>query len=176
MSSISCGCSEDFRDIAIIQEIYDGESSYEVFENDLETALESGISTIVIEPTRLGEETARWIALGNCLHKTAVLSGLGTVLTASLWPDRWYLYSPLAFTSLLCSTIYGVSWQFDPCCKYQVETNLKNLAKLPLHTLVSNTPIVLVRKDDTYRKILHSAFTLGALAHCGYLFYRLCST
>lgn len=38
---------------------------------------------IVIEPVRLGDETARWIAVGNCLHKTSVLAGLGSIITGS---------------------------------------------------------------------------------------------
>lgn len=48
---------------------------------ELERALEAGIHTIVIEPTTLGDETARWIAVGNCLHKTAVLAGFGSIVS-----------------------------------------------------------------------------------------------
>ena len=53
------------------------------FELELERALEASVPVIVIEPVRLGDETARWIAVGNCLHKTSVLAGLGSVITGN---------------------------------------------------------------------------------------------
>jgi hypothetical protein len=67
--------------VAIIREVYDSENSHETFELELERALEAGCSVIIVEPSRLGDETARWIAVGNCLHKTAVLSGIGAIAT-----------------------------------------------------------------------------------------------
>ena len=67
--------------VAIIREVYDSENSHETFELELERALEAGCCIIVVEPSRLGDETARWIAVGNCLHKTAVLSGIGAIAT-----------------------------------------------------------------------------------------------
>ena len=68
----------------MIREIYDGENAQERFELELERALEASVPVIVIEPVRLGDETARWIAVGNCLHKTAVIAGLGTVITGRM--------------------------------------------------------------------------------------------
>lgn len=65
--------------IVVIREVYESENAYEVFEVELERALDAGYHTIIIEPTRLGDETGRWISVGNCLHKTAVLSGLGAI-------------------------------------------------------------------------------------------------
>lgn len=47
----------------------------------MERALEAEYNLIVIEPAKLGDETSRWIAVGNCLHKTASLSGLGAIAT-----------------------------------------------------------------------------------------------
>lgn len=46
---------------------------------ELERALEAGVSVIVIEPEPLGEETARWIYVGNLLHKVSVYSGLCSI-------------------------------------------------------------------------------------------------
>lgn len=71
-------------EIAVIREVYDGENAQERFELELERALEAAVPVIVIEPVRLGDETARWISVGNCLHKTAVLAGLGSIITGSL--------------------------------------------------------------------------------------------
>lgn len=65
----------------MIREVYDSEYAHQAFAMELERALDAGCSIIVIEPTQLGDETARWIYVGNCLHKTAVLCGLGAVVT-----------------------------------------------------------------------------------------------
>lgn len=46
---------------------------------ELERALEAGVRVIVIEPEPLGEETARWIYVGNLLHKVSVYSGLCSI-------------------------------------------------------------------------------------------------
>ena len=70
-------------ELAVIREIYDGEHAQEQFELELERALDAAVPVIVIEPTRLGDETARWIAVGNCLHKTAVLTGLGSICSGT---------------------------------------------------------------------------------------------
>lgn len=48
---------------------------------ELEKALDSCCSYIVIEPSQLGDETARWISFGNYLHKTAVISGLASIIS-----------------------------------------------------------------------------------------------
>lgn len=159
--------------LAVISEIYDGENAHEAFENELDRALESKCDCIVIEPSKLGEETARWISVGNCLHKTAVLSGFGSILSNIVWPDRLYISFPLTGISSFCMGVYAVSWQIDPCCKYQVETNPRNLEKLPLHTLNSSSPVVLVRKDDNRRIVLHTAITLLAVAFCA---FRICKS
>lgn len=66
---------------AIIREVYDNVHASENFLLDLERALDAGRNVIVIEPKDLGEETARWIAAGNYLQKTAVFTGLGAIFT-----------------------------------------------------------------------------------------------
>lgn len=63
----------------VIREVYDSENAHETFEADLDKALYAKVNYIIIEPTRLGDETGRWITVGNCLHKTAVISGLASV-------------------------------------------------------------------------------------------------
>lgn len=185
--------------MAIIHEVYDSENAEWKFENDLELALDRGCKIIVIEPSRLGDETARWIAFGNCLHKTAIISGLSAVCTGMYFSLKtFYLYSlmfdhvadctifsfpgliwerplvctPLGVMSLLCSGLYTVSWQFDPCCKYQVERNHQNLPKMPILQSVSSTsPVVLVRRDDSRRKILHSSVSVVAALFCIWRIY-----
>lgn len=66
---------------AVIREVYDSEYSTQYFSMELEKALESCCCIIVIEPNPLGEETARWITVGNYLHKTAVISGVTSIIS-----------------------------------------------------------------------------------------------
>lgn len=47
---------------------------------ELEKALDGCCAIIVIEPSQLGDETARWITAGNVLHKIAVISGLSSIV------------------------------------------------------------------------------------------------
>ncbi|KAM4632003.1 transmembrane protein 11, mitochondrial [Discoglossus pictus] len=159
----------------IVHEIYNGENAQDQFEYELEQALEAQYKYIVIEPTRIGDETARWITVGNCLHKTAVLSGTACLLTPLALPSEYshYVSLPAGALSVACSALYGISWQFDPCCKYQVEYDAYKLSRLPLHTLTSSTPVVLVRKDDVHRKRLHNTIVLAALVYCAKKIYEL---
>ncbi|XP_028561193.2 transmembrane protein 11, mitochondrial isoform X1 [Podarcis muralis] len=162
-------------DCYIVHEIYNGENAQDQFEYELEQALEAQYKYIVIEPTRIGDETARWITVGNCLHKTAVLAGTACLFTPLAVPVDYshYISLPAGVLSIACCTLYGISWQFDPCCKYQVEYNAYKLSRLPLHTLTSSTPVVLVRKDDLHRKRLHNTIALAALVYCVKKIYEL---
>ena len=115
-------------DTAVIREVYDSDNAQELFEMELERALQVrnlyffkshfggikkipwteapytetasmphlnciydylkvGCRTIVIEPTKLGEETAKWISIGNLLHKISLISGCGAfaVGTYVIW-------------------------------------------------------------------------------------------
>ncbi|KAM9750509.1 transmembrane protein 11, mitochondrial isoform 1-T1 [Dama dama] len=164
-------------DCYIVHEIYNGENAQDQFEYELEQALEAQYKYIVIEPTRIGDETARWITVGNCLHKTTVLAGTACLFTPLALPLDYshYISLPAGVLSLACCTLYGISWQFDPCCKYQVEYDAYRLSRLPLHTLTSSTPVVLVRKDDLHRKRLHNTIALAALVYCAKKIYELCA-
>lgn len=129
---------------------------------------------IVIEPTMIGEETARWIQVGNCLHKTSVITGLGCFVSPWVLPKAFK--EPISLVcggvSIFCAALYGVSWQFDPCCQYQVEYDTRKLAKLPLGSLTSSSLIVLVRKDDKYRKRLHNLVAGSVLIYCSWKIYN----
>lgn len=159
-------------DFAIIREIYEHEYSTEEFEVELDRALETKAQAIIVEPARLGEDTARWIACGNCLHKTAVLSAVGCLVGGLFWPNRGIVFLPMGFTSVVCAGVYAISWQFDPCCKYQVEYDLMKVPKIPLHSLTTTTPVVLVRKDDYRRKVLQNILAIAAGSFCLYKIYK----
>ncbi|XP_044750956.1 transmembrane protein 11-A, mitochondrial [Coccinella septempunctata] len=159
--------------IAVIREVYDSEYSQHGFSIELEKALHAKCSIIIIEPTPLGDETARWITFGNYIHKTAVLSGLASHLIGFFWPKSVILQGTFCTASILTTALYTASWQFDHCVKYQVERDRSRLARLPiLGVLTTTTPVVLVRKDDTRRKILHCTVSLTAAAFCIYKLYH----
>lgn len=94
--------------------------AFEKFEAELDKALETKVDYIIIEPTRLGDETGRWIYVGNCLHKTAVISGIASVIYGLIWRDRLLFSAPMCVISVFCTGLYTVSWNYDPCCQYQV--------------------------------------------------------
>lgn len=133
--------------------------------------MDNEVNYIIIEPSKLGEETARWITVGNCLHKTSVIAGVAGMTAGLVWPDRGLVYFPMCFLSTVCAGVYMISWQFDPCCKYQVEYDTKRLQKLPLQKLTSSSPVVLMRRDDTRRKILHTTVAFAGTAYCVWKFY-----
>ncbi|KAK2580776.1 hypothetical protein KPH14_011511 [Odynerus spinipes] len=156
---------DDNSKVAIIREVYDSENAHETFEYELERALESECTLIIIEPSKLGDETSRWITVGNCLHKTATLSGLAAIATGLIWDDRPYICGTLGFVSLITCGLYTLSWQFDPCCQYQVETDTSKLPHPEVLTMLAPSfPTFLVRKDDTRRRILHTTVTLAAIS------------
>jgi len=64
--------------------------------------------------------TGRWIWVGNCLHKTAVATGVVSLVASLLWRDRPIIAAPACALSLFCTGLYTVSWNYDPCCQYQV--------------------------------------------------------
>lgn len=154
----------------IVREVYE-QGGEDAFENELDRALEVETQTIVIEPIKLGLETARWITIGNGLHKISVLSGLGCLVASAVVKERAVVLS-LGFTSFICAGVYAASWQFDPCCKYQVENDIRRLDRLPLHKLSTSSPIVLVRKDDNRRKILHNTIAMAAVSLCCWKLYK----
>jgi len=113
--------SSDSEDLIVIREIYDSENAQEIFEIELERAIQSGCQTIIIEPTELGEETENWIAYGNYLHRSAIGTGVFAVFSGVYWKDLRFLPLPFGFTSCLCATLYTVCWGFDPCSNYKIE-------------------------------------------------------
>ncbi|KAL7296542.1 transmembrane protein 11 homolog, mitochondrial [Trichogramma pretiosum] len=157
--------NEITKKVAIIREVYDGENAHENFEYELEKALESECQLIVIEPSKLGDETSRWISVGNCLHKTSALSGILSIITGFIWNDRPYVCCSFGFSAAVACGLYTVSWQFDPCCQYQVETDTSKLPHVEvLAVLGPSSPTFLVRKDDTRRRILHTTITALAMS------------
>lgn len=148
--------------------------TWELYEIELEMALEKQYSMIVIEPKILGDHVSKWIRLGNFIHKSSVLCSLGCLLSPIVLPasNRKMISLSLGGVSLLSAAIYDISWQFDPTSKYQVEYDSHSLVKVPLERLSSSSPLVLVNKDDKYRMILHNVASFAVAVYLGYNAYR----
>jgi len=160
----------------VIHDLYKAGNSYsdEILEEQLETALESQIQHIIIEPQQIGDETTKWIQVGNFLHKSSVLSGLLCLTSPLIFPYKYQVYItvPLSSINLLCTTLYDMSWQYDPCCKYQVESNTRKLEILQMQSLSESISAVLVHREDKYRKRLHNFFSGCVVMYLGYKFYK----
>lgn len=161
-------CLSHFRDsktpdYVIVRNSLDPDNQEEV-ELELEEALAMEVKHIIIEPFRLGTETAAWIKIGNFLHKASVVSG--AVSLSAGYFQRDLISLPFAVASVLTSGMYALSWASDPCCKYQIEMDIRKVEDLPLQTLSSTTAVVLVRKDDSRRKYLQNIVSISAIVLC----------
>lgn len=158
----------------VIREVYESSNAHERFEAELDKALEARVDFIIIEPSRLGDETGRWITVGNCLHKTAVASGLAAIISSLIWKQRPLISGTMCAVSLICTGLYTASWNYDPCCQYQVlgENHENLLPKLPLADVAS--PIILRHSPNTKTKYLHRGVTLFSAAFCAWQIYDFC--
>jgi len=159
--------------LALIREIFDGTD--DLMDTEFERALENGIQTIVIEAHRLGEETARWISIGNCLHKTAVVTGIGSILTGIIWPEKRSTQCCLTGISLLTNGIHLLSWQTDECSHYRVETDPQKIATTCAQLTDFDKPVVLTRRTARHMRrhnIFQTAISLIALAFTAFKLYK----
>jgi len=124
---------------------------------------------IVIEPSRLGRETAQWLAIGAGLRRSALLTCSLSMLAAALRRDGACLLCAAA-TGMM-ATVYAVSWRPDPCSKYRVERNSRQLQRLPLRDVACTTPVVLVRREHS--RLRHSIYGSVALATLGVCAWRM---
>uniref|UniRef100_A0A914WK20 Uncharacterized protein n=1 Tax=Plectus sambesii TaxID=2011161 RepID=A0A914WK20_9BILA len=180
--SHGAGSKRYTNEIKVIQELFQDYNAlgYKQALAELDQALIDMYPTIVIEPLRLGDDTARWILVGNLLHRTTVWGGIGGCLGVALLPDSTLLWLPvpLATVSLGAFVAYTASWMSDPCRNYQVETDKQRLAALNLNNLSSsNSVIVLTLTDDFKRRCVHSAVALLTASVFSYRMYKyFCST
>ena len=132
--------------------------------------MERKYPTIVLECKDLGLEVVRWIRMGNFLHKSSVLSGLFSLTALAMFPTPICIYSGGVFgiVSVVCAGLYSFSWQYDPCCKYQIDYGVRSLSKIPRDEFSKPQQLfILVYRNDRYRKRLHNSialFTLGLFA------------
>uniref|UniRef100_A0A182J857 Uncharacterized protein n=1 Tax=Anopheles atroparvus TaxID=41427 RepID=A0A182J857_ANOAO len=158
--------------VRVIREVYEGENALEMFQADLNKALFDKVRFIIIEPTRLGEETERWIAVGNCLHKTALISGAASFAIGLVWREKLTIYSAsFCAVSMFCTSLYAFCWTCDPCVEYQVERKPRNLMKI-LVPEGASSPVVLVHTGNRFATISHRIVTALATSVCVWTVYR----
>lgn len=156
--------------VHLIREIYETDDAHEHFIAELDKALIEKVDYIIIEPNKLGDETARWILVGNCLSKTSIAAGIASVALNYVWPRNILVSGSVCAVSLFCTGLYALSWDNDPCVQYQVESNPKKLSKVPILKDFSS-PIVLVYTSNTKSKYLQRIACAAALGYCGYRIY-----
>lgn len=72
---------------------------------------------------------------------------------------------------MFSTALYNVSWDTDPCIKYQIEKNPKKLPKFPnLNEFTS--PVVLHLNSNKRAKYLQRIVTILAVGVCGYRIYE----
>ena len=89
------------------------------------------------------------------------------------FPLHWHMITvPLGLASISCAVMYGVSWQYDPCSKYQLDHHGLSMANIPTAELTADTSIVLVRRNDVYRKRLHNSVAVLVCIMFGWQLYK----
>lgn len=161
----------DSESTYIIREIYENENSIETFLIQLERALHRRYECIVIEPKRLAEETGRWIMLGNILSRLSLLSGAASITISIVSPDRLFVSVPLAALTLITRGFYDISWNFDPCSKYQVESG-SAVTRFVDESVAKSATRILVYKDNALLNYAQRSVTVVAVVLCGFHLYR----
>jgi Mitochondrial morphogenesis regulator len=159
------------NNVTVIREVYENGSAMEYFAMQLDFALDSGVNTIIIEPSRLGRETTQWLRIGCFLRRMALVSGSASIIAGAFGQDSACL--PLGTLAGIASTVYIASWRPDPCALYRVERNVQQLQRLPLPEVSCTQPVVLVRCNRMRLKNgLHDSVSAAALAVCLWRLYR----
>lgn len=87
------------------------------------------------------------------------------------WPRNAAICTSLGVISLFSTALYNVSWDTDPCIKYQIEKNPKKLPKFPnLNEFTS--PVVMHLQSNKRSKYLQRIVTILAVGVCGYRIYE----
>jgi len=155
----------------IIREVYENGLASEFFALQLDYALDAGAPVIVIEPSRLGRETSQWLSIGAGLRHAALSACSLSLVAAALRQDGACLLSATAATAL--ATVYALSWRPDPCSKYHVETDTRQLQRLPLRDVGCTAPVVLVHREHSrLRHSIYGSVAVATAAVCAWRVYR----
>ena len=102
-----------------------------------------------------------------------VVAILTNFIRIKVFPLQWHAVTlPLGLASIGCAAMYGVSWQYDPCSKYQLDHRGLSMTNIPTAELTTDTSIVLVRRNDIYRKRLHNSVAILVCVMFGWQLYK----
>uniref|UniRef100_A0A5S6PZA5 Uncharacterized protein n=1 Tax=Trichuris muris TaxID=70415 RepID=A0A5S6PZA5_TRIMR len=152
--------------IAIIDDIFPRDNNFDSINAmaQLDKALEEKYPIIVIEPKTLGEQTSRWIEIGNMLHRSSVLLSIGSIVTVFSYPKATKVWCCTCSAAAVCLLLYWFGWSSDPCSHYRLETDLDNVAKLELGDSRLKSAVVLVYRNDFPRRRFQRAIVTIASA------------
>ncbi|KAL3309846.1 Transmembrane protein 11, mitochondrial [Cichlidogyrus casuarinus] len=143
---------DEKKTFAVIRAVYENRNSPEQFVKELDFVLSKKVSIVVIEPDSLGEETWRWIKIGNFLHKTSVVTGM-VVQSISQLPaalTHRTQHSPKSTCSINGSTIASSGDPTGPPLK----------------------PVVIIRRDHFARIVVHNSVAALAVGLSGLVLFR----
>uniref|UniRef100_A0A915KX31 Uncharacterized protein n=1 Tax=Romanomermis culicivorax TaxID=13658 RepID=A0A915KX31_ROMCU len=173
--------------IRVVQEIFneDDVGMHEYNLEQLDMALEDKSQIVVIEPKRLGDQTKRWIKMGNFLSQLVTVSGLSSLIITVAYSTpkckpNWCFLGTLYGVCLTTHVLYRVSWCCDPCVDYQVENDPENLEttfrEINGHkSHSSNLLVVLVRKENKrkFSLLLNDIIALSIAGFVGYKIFHI---
>ena len=140
-------------------------------ELELKEALKQNYDVIVLSDIALGQRVCKWIQFGNILHKSAVISGISCcVLNIATQTADW-LTNAISLCSLLSITVYNTMWRRDTVSRYQLDTRGDFVSQMPLSSVKSRSLMVLIKRDDCYRRILHNLIGCILVLHMGLKLY-----
>lgn len=141
--------SEQFLTYTIIHN-YSPNSQLELTE-----AMGHNFDAILLSDISLGKRVCGWIQFGNFLHKLGVLTGVSSLLLNIAQTSDW-LTASVSFCSIFSISVYNAIWRRDIVSCYQLDTRGDFIANVPLSSVKSGSMMVLVKRDDKYRRLLHN--------------------
>ena len=167
--------NENDHSYYIVREVYENDSAVQRFENELDVALDRGYEVIVIEPSRVGKETARWISVGRWLRYTAMTSAVSCLVIGVMWPEQAQVFIPFGCIGVVSAGVYVMSWQTDPCSCYRVERNALRLQRLPATASITcASPVILLRTDSFLHRYAHLIAVGVSCSHCVWKLFCWC--
>jgi hypothetical protein len=142
----------------------------------LDEAVNQGIQTILIEPTKLGNRTITWLTLGKYLRRFSTSMGICCLLSGFKLPENHEIHIITGSLNLILGTFYFISWNSDSCITYRYEQSLNKLPNyVPRDQIRTSKPVILV-KDKSYliKNILHRSIFSISLTYLTYKFFKLC--
>ena len=122
---------------------------------ELNEAMRHNFDAILLSDISLGKRVCSWIQFGNFLHKIGVLTGLSSLLLNIAQTSDW-LTASVSFCSIISISAYNAIWRRDIVSCYQLDTRGDFVANVPLSSVKSGSLMVLVKRDDRYRRLLHN--------------------